>query len=83
MDAAVHGDGQASKELATEVGRVEEELKRRLPVGWTTSLATLRREFVDGRNYSEPALSRALVILQRRETIQFRAGGSQIYRDRP
>ncbi|EZF73689.1 hypothetical protein H105_04495 [Trichophyton soudanense CBS 452.61] len=48
MDAAVHGDGQASKELSAEVSKIEDELKRRLPIGWTTSLATLRREFVDG-----------------------------------
>ncbi|KAL1959949.1 hypothetical protein VTO42DRAFT_617 [Malbranchea cinnamomea] len=83
MDAAVHGEGQASKELMAEVGRVEDELKRRLPIGWSTSLATLRREFVEGRNYSEHALNRALQILQRRETIQFRAGGAQVYRHGP
>ncbi|EAS30980.3 DNA replication licensing factor mcm5 [Coccidioides immitis RS] len=83
MDAAVHGEGHASKELMAKVGKIEDELKRRLPIGWSTSLATLRREFVDGRNYSEQALNRALVILQRRETIQFRSGGSQIYRHGP
>ncbi|EEP79112.1 DNA replication licensing factor mcm5 [Uncinocarpus reesii 1704] len=83
MDAAVHGEGHASKELMAEVGKVEDELKRRLPIGWSTSLATLRREFVDGRNYTEQALNRALVILQRRETIQFRSGGSQVYRNGP
>ena len=84
MDAAVHNEGQASKELMVEVGRVEDELKRRLPIGWSTSLATLRREFVEGgRGYSEAALNRALQILQRRETIQFRAGGAQVYRHGP
>jgi DNA replication licensing factor MCM5 len=74
------GGGSGNQELMAEVGRVEEELRRRLPVGWSTSLATLRREFVDGRGYSEQALNRALVIMQRRETVQFRAGGSQVYR---
>jgi DNA replication licensing factor MCM5 len=83
MDAAVHGEGQASKELMAEVGRVEDELKRRLPIGWSTSLGTLRREFVEGRNYSEAALNRALQILHRRETIQFRSGGAQVYRHGP
>ena len=63
-----------------EVGKVEEELRRRLPIGWSTSLATLRREFVDGRGYSEGALARALLVLQRRETVQIRSGGSQVYR---
>ncbi len=64
----------------SEVAKVEEELRRRLPVGWGTSLGTLRREFVEGRGYSEQALNRALVILQRRDTVQLRAGGGQVYR---
>jgi DNA replication licensing factor MCM5 len=80
MDAVTQGEGQGSRELMEEVGKVEDELRRRLPIGWSTSLATLRREFVDGRGYSEQALNRALVVLQRRETVQIRHGGSQIYR---
>jgi DNA replication licensing factor MCM5 len=80
MDAVTQGEGQGNKDLMEEVGKVEDELKRRLPIGWSTSLATLRREFIDGRGYSEAALSRALMVLQRRETIQIRSGGSQIYR---
>lgn len=66
--------------MMDEVNKVEEELKRRLPIGWSTSLATLRREFVDGRGYSEQALNKALLVLQRRETINLRSGGSQVYR---
>lgn len=80
MDAVTQGEGQGSRELMEEVGKVEEELRRRLPIGWSTSLATLRREFVEGRGYNEQALNRALVVLQRRETVQIRSGGSQIYR---
>ena len=80
MDAVTQGEGQGSKELMEEVGKVEEELRRRLPIGWSTSLATLRREFVEGRGYSEQALNRALVVLQRRETVQIRNGGGQVYR---
>jgi DNA replication licensing factor MCM5 len=81
MDAVTQGEGgQGSKELHEEVGKVEEELRRRLPIGWSTSLATLKREFVDSKRYGEAALNRALVILQRRETVQIRSGGSQIYR---
>ncbi|KAJ5702653.1 hypothetical protein N7488_010201 [Penicillium malachiteum] len=81
MDAVTQGEGQGSKELMEESSKIEDELKRRLPVGWSTSLATLRRDFVDTKNYSEPALNRALNVLQRRETIQIRSGGSQIYRN--
>lgn len=80
MDAVTQGDGQGSKELMQEVGKVEEELRRRLPIGWSTSLATLRREFVEGRGYSEQALNRALIVLQRRESVQIRNGGGQVYR---
>ena len=80
MDAVTQGEGQGSRELMEEVGRVEEELRRRLPIGWSTSLATLRKEFVDGRGYSEEGLRRALVVLARRETVQIRSGGSQVYR---
>jgi DNA replication licensing factor MCM5 len=80
MDAVAQGEGQASRELMQEVGKVEDELRRRLPIGWSSSLATLRREFVEGRGYSDGALNRALLVLQRRDTIQIRHGGSQIYR---
>ena len=74
------GEGQGSREVMEEASKVEDELRRRLPIGWSTSLATLRRELVDGRGYSEQALNRALVVLQRRETVQIRNGGSQVHR---
>ena len=80
MDAVSQGEGQGSNELMQEVGKVEDELRRRLPIGWSTSLATLRREFVEQREYSEQALNRALIVLQKRETIQIRSGGAQVYR---
>ncbi|KAJ5765155.1 hypothetical protein N7520_004714 [Penicillium odoratum] len=81
MDAVTQGDGQGNKDLMQEASKIEDELKRRLPVGWSTSLATLRRDFVDNKNYSEQALNRAIIVLQRREVIQIRSGGSQIYRN--
>lgn len=82
MDAVTQGEasGLGSRELQEEVGKVEEELRRRLPIGWSTSLATLRREFVEGRGYGEAALNRALIVLQRRDTVQIRHGGAQVYR---
>lgn len=80
MDAVTQGQGQGSKELMEETGKVEEELRRRLPVGWSTSLATLRREFVEGRGYTEQALNRALMVLQKRDTVQIRQGGGQVFR---
>ena len=80
MDAITQGEGQSSKEIMAEVSRLEEELRRRLPIGWSTSLATLKKEFVDGRGFSEQVLGKALVVLQRRETIQFRNGGGVVHR---
>jgi DNA replication licensing factor MCM5 len=80
MDAVTQGEGQGSKELMEETSKVEDELRRRLPIGWSTSLATLRREFVEGRGYSEGALNRALNVLTRRDAIQIRGQGSQVYR---
>ncbi|EXM13331.1 minichromosome maintenance protein 5 (cell division control protein 46) [Fusarium oxysporum f. sp. vasinfectum 25433] len=81
MDAANQGSNQGSRELNEEVNRLETELKRRLPIGWSTSLSTLRREMVEGKGYSEQALNRALMILQRRGIIMFRNQGAQVYRN--
>ncbi|KAL6878889.1 MCM2/3/5 family domain-containing protein [Trichoderma novae-zelandiae] len=81
MDAVNQGSNQGSREMNDEVSRLEAELKRRLPIGWSTSLATLRREMVEGKGYAEQALNRALMLLQRRDTILFRNQGAQIYRN--
>lgn len=89
MDAAMSGERAGvghqgglsnNKELLGEINKVEEELRRRLPVGYKTSLGRLRSEFVGGRGYSEQALGKALQIMQRREVIQITNGGSQIHR---
>ncbi|KAK2602193.1 hypothetical protein N8I77_008744 [Diaporthe amygdali] len=82
MDAVNQGGAnQGGRELNDEVARVEAELKRRLPIGWSTSLATLRREMVEGKGFSEQALNRTLMIMQRRDTIMFRNQGAQVYRN--
>ncbi|KAH7169717.1 DNA replication licensing factor mcm5 [Fusarium flagelliforme] len=81
MDAVNQGSNQGSRELNDEVNRLETELKRRLPIGWSTSLSTLRREMVEGKGYSEQALNRALMILQRRDIVMFRNQGAQVYRN--
>ncbi|CAK3839429.1 DNA replication licensing factor mcm5 [Lecanosticta acicola] len=87
MDAVMSAGGDRSavgmggnRELVEEVHKVEEELRRRLPIGYTSSLATLRREFVERKNYSEQSLNRALQILVRRESVQFRRGGTLVHR---
>ncbi|KAH9831089.1 DNA replication licensing factor mcm5 [Teratosphaeria destructans] len=87
MDAVMSAGGDTSalgasgnRELVEEVHKVEEGLRRRLPMGFTASLQTLRSEFVDRQGYAEAALNRALQVLVRRETIQFRRGGSLVHR---
>lgn len=80
MDAVNQGSNQGSRELNEEVTRIELELKRRLPIGWSTSLATLRREMVEGKGFTEQGLNRALMFMQRRDTIMFRNQGAQVYR---
>ncbi|RMZ91481.1 hypothetical protein DV736_g1283, partial [Chaetothyriales sp. CBS 134916] len=83
MDAVAQGDGAASaqlgagarnRELQEEVSRLSDELLKRLPIGWSTGLGTLQREFVTGRGYSDASLERALYVLQRRDTLRIRGG---------
>ncbi|KAK9464829.1 MCM2/3/5 family-domain-containing protein [Lipomyces arxii] len=79
MDAVGQGAG-ARSELVEEVSKIEAELKRRLPIGWSTSYATLVREFVTGKSYSQHALDKALMVLERRDSIQFRHQRGNVYR---
>jgi DNA replication licensing factor MCM5 len=80
MDAVNQGAGQHSKELMEEVNRLEEELRRRVPVAFTVKLSTLKREFIDSKGYSEQALGRALHVMAARESIRMLHGGSAIHR---
>lgn len=66
--------------LMANIRLIETELKRRLPIGWSTSYQTLRREFVDSGKYSQNALDKALYILEKHDTIQLRHQGQNIYR---
>jgi DNA replication licensing factor MCM5 len=53
IDAVNQGSNQGSRKLNDEVNRLETELKRCLPIGWSTSLSTLQREIVEGKGYSK------------------------------
>ncbi|CCH58755.1 hypothetical protein TBLA_0A09720 [Henningerozyma blattae CBS 6284] len=70
-----------SSALFSEIRRIEQELKRRLPIGWSTSYQTLQREFVDSKRYSQAALDRSLYALEKHGTIQRRYQGQNIYRN--
>lgn len=83
MDAAsqdpIGGLNNQSTSFA-EIRKFEQELKRRLPIGWSTSYHTLKREFVDTGKISQVALDRALYALEKHETIQLRHQGQNVYR---
>lgn len=79
MNAVNEGNGVRA-ELNREVKLIQDELKRRLPIGWSTSYFTLTKEFVDGKNYSKDGLDNALYVLEKHETIQFRNQGKTIFR---
>jgi hypothetical protein len=73
MDAVSAGsaDGLSRGELNEEMTRIERELRRRLPVGWSTSYQSLVREFVTQQGYSSHALERTLFVLEKREVVRF------------
>lgn len=73
MDAVDQGLGNTTDAtLNSEIKKVEQELRRRLPIGWSTAYRTLRREFVDSGKASASALEKALYIMERHEVIKFR-----------
>lgn len=73
MDAVSAGsvDGLSRGELNEEMTRIERDLRRRLPVGWSTSYQSLVKEFVNQQGYSSHALERTLFVLEKREVIRF------------
>ncbi|CAE6514261.1 unnamed protein product [Rhizoctonia solani] len=75
MDAVAAGssDGLSRGELNEEVTKIDKELRRRLPVGWSTSYQSLVKEFVNQQGFSNHALERALFILEKREVIRYTA----------
>lgn len=73
MDAVSAGsaDGLSRGALNEEMNKIEKEIRRRLPIGWSTSYQSLVREFVTQQQYSSHALERTLFVLEKREIIRF------------
>ena len=73
MDAVSTGsaDGLSRGELNAEMAKIEKEVRRRLPIGWSTSYQSLVREFVTQQGYSSHALERTLFVMEKREIIRF------------
>lgn len=82
MDAVSAGsvDGVSRGQLNEEVAKIERELRRRLPVGWSTSYQSLVREFVTQQGYTAHALERALFVMEKRETIRFSGQKKVVHR---
>jgi DNA replication licensing factor MCM5 len=74
MDAVTTGsnvEGLTRSELRDELEKIEKELRRRLPIGWSTSYQSLVKEFVRGQGYSMHALERTLFYLEKSDVIQY------------
>ncbi|KAI0786094.1 MCM-domain-containing protein [Abortiporus biennis] len=82
MDAVSAGsaDGLSRGELNDEMNKIEKELRRRLPIGWSTSYQSLVKEFVTQQGYSSHALERTLFILEKREIIRFSGQKKVVHR---
>ncbi|WFD27527.1 DNA helicase [Malassezia nana] len=73
MNAVESGniEGMTRGELQEEVQKLERELRRRLPIGWSTTYQRLRDEFCGKQQYTHHALDRALFILEKRDVLRF------------
>ena len=82
MDAVSVGsvDGLSRSELNEEISRIEKEIRRRLPIGWSTSYQSLLKEFVNQQGYTAHALERTLYLLEKREVIRFSGQKKVVHR---
>ncbi|KAJ1960453.1 minichromosome maintenance protein 5 [Dipsacomyces acuminosporus] len=74
MDAVQsgQGDGTTRSELSAEMRRVEQEIRRRLPIGSQVSVRAIKNDFT-AQGFSAHAVDRALYLLVRQETLQFKS----------
>ncbi|CAH6723013.1 minichromosome maintenance protein 5 [[Candida] jaroonii] len=80
VDQGINNGMVTNSELNKEIEKVEQELRRRLPIGWSTAYRTLRRELVESGKASANALDKALLIMERHEIIRFRHQRQNILR---
>ena len=65
MDAASQdpiNSQERDTNMLSHIRRIESELKRRLPIGWSTSYKTLQREFVTNKKLPQYALDKACLL---------------------
>lgn len=80
MDAAEQGINAVSQETHEQVRKIEREIRKRLPVGFSTSYSTLRNEFVGGKGYTQLSLDKALYTMEKQDAITFRFQRQQVLR---
>ena len=78
--AAGSVEGMSNTELRNQIENIEKELKRRLPIGWSTSFASLSREFVAQQGYSQHALEKCLYVMEKREVVRFSGQRKVVHR---
>ena len=73
MDAVSAGpvDGMTRGQLNEEMNKIEKEIRRRLPIGWSTSYQSLVKEFVNQQGYTSHALERTMFVMEKREVLRF------------
>ncbi|TFY60482.1 hypothetical protein EVG20_g7401 [Dentipellis fragilis] len=82
MDAVSAGsvEGLSRGQLNDEIQKIEKEIRRRLPVGWSTSYQSLVKEFVQQQGYSSHALERTLFVMEKREIVRFSGQKKVVHR---
>ena len=80
MDAVNNGGGDVRRDMNDKVAQIEEELKKRIPVGFSANYRGLVDHFVNRKSFSEHELERAIWVLERKEVIQVRNQRQKIYR---
>ncbi|KAI8608925.1 MCM2/3/5 family-domain-containing protein [Chytriomyces sp. MP71] len=63
-------DGQSQSEFSTEVSKIQDYIRRRLPIGGRASTATLRDQLIK-ENFNPGAIDRAITVLLQKEVLLF------------
>jgi len=80
MDAVNNGGATVRKDMNDQVAQIEEEIKKRIPVGFSANYRGLVDHFVTRKEFPERALERAIWVLERKEVLQVRNQRQKIYR---
>lgn len=76
MQAVMAGhslEGMLRPDLLRDVERVERAIKQRLPIGSSTSYGGLVRELVQGKQFPEHAVMRAIEVMVQQEKLMMKA----------